>query len=62
MEILIIGIALIALDIVALRYGADSRFGVDRDPLKLVLPRFMLTLGPFPGELTRTIAGSCSSG
>jgi hypothetical protein len=39
MEILIIGIALIALDIVALRYGADSRFGVDRDPLKLGMPR-----------------------
>ncbi len=39
MDILVLVVALIALDILALRYGADSREGVDRDPRTLGLPR-----------------------
>jgi hypothetical protein len=32
MEIVLIIIALVVLDMLALRYGADSRKGIDRDP------------------------------
>ena len=39
MEILIVVVALIALDALALLYGADSRFGSDRDPKMLGMPR-----------------------
>ena len=38
-EILIFVVALIALDIFALTYGADSRFDIDRDPQTLGMPR-----------------------
>jgi hypothetical protein len=38
-EILILVIALVALDIAALLYGADSRFGVNRYPQMLGIPR-----------------------
>ncbi len=39
MEIIVLITALIALDILALRYGADSREGVDRDRRTLGLLR-----------------------
>lgn len=39
MEILLLGIALLVLDGLALRFGVDSRHGVERDPKTLGLPR-----------------------
>jgi hypothetical protein len=39
MEIMLFVATLIALDILALLYGADSRFGVDRDPMRVGMPR-----------------------
>jgi len=39
METLLIIGALLALDVLALRFGTDSREGVDRDPSRLGLPR-----------------------
>ena len=39
MEIVVFVVALIALEVLALLYAADSRFGVDRDPQTLGMPR-----------------------
>jgi hypothetical protein len=38
MELIVLIAMFIALDILALLYGADSREGVDRDPRMLGLP------------------------
>jgi hypothetical protein len=39
MEILLLGIALFAFDILALRFGTDSRYGPERDPKTLGIKR-----------------------
>jgi hypothetical protein len=39
MEFLIVFGAILVLDILALRFGADSRHSVERDPKSLGIPR-----------------------